>query len=880
MLWEQFCKALLHSSPRSVSDFDTEQQARMSAPTKQIQKRKQNVSDVKKGWLMKCSKASGKNWRKRYFVLTGNTMNYYISNKKMDVPKGNVLIVGDGVVKVEDGIQTKGSKTDRQYYGFRFTTPFESILFLSISADDRSSWMRALEAAVELSKRYLRGYMLKRTPALVNSSVRKFFVLHNEVLTHHKDHESTKVAEFEIHIDKSIDIITDDDKWKIKLEQGGKRVITMQFEQRSASDYPVWKDAILGMKEKVQLMEQKALDKTNEALDDAVQKGDLRVRRTDLAINSNIWEEKLVGITDTDLIITPLKEGAVGTFFPLTANSAIIRTPKEETGQDFSFQVSTAEHILHFAADNEEEVEKWIEAIHSIIPVPTIDQNDILLRAAITKLKHDEFYDVEVIDKKALGVVFKPVDNWAMVKDFEGYDPSVTGIFPGSVLVAVNDEDVMFQDFGTTTGMIQSAFQDQDNAMKLTFRKSPSKEGYLNKRSAGRKGQPATWHQRHFVLRDGIFTIDPSGKDGNTEPIEVPLKDATVSLVPYSEYMVDNCFRIQVGLISLVLQGADLADCIDWAATLTHAIAIANGGSHILEYEKVRSELEHNLQETMNIAPHEFLEDEEIAPLVQSIFEAVAAEDAGLLQDALDAAHLNKKLVESGHLAEFLEAGAAVYDKLQEDAAFEEDDFKALQALVAPDEEQMQAITDAKMMDEAMDDFGGEGGDSDDEGGRDTLTPAAPRDTTVQAMRESEIFGQSTEQMVYAEDEGEIIDEAELRQIKALTELSGPNPEEEGDPATEEDLSRVFDFFSKEDETTGDRFISVMSFCTIYRMVSKEKGNLMAQMKIYNEFDSSKKGSLNEHDFVYGWLANAAQINSNRMLVKLKFLVDGDTMMI
>ena len=134
----------------------------MSAPTKPKQKQKQNLSDVKKGWLMKCSKASGKNWRKRYFVLTGNTMNYYVSNKKLDVPKGNVLIVGDGVVKVEDGIQTKGAKTDRQYYGFRFTTPFESILFLSISADDRASWMRALEAAVEL-KRYLRGYMLKRT---------------------------------------------------------------------------------------------------------------------------------------------------------------------------------------------------------------------------------------------------------------------------------------------------------------------------------------------------------------------------------------------------------------------------------------------------------------------------------------------------------------------------------------------------------------------------------------------------------------------------------------------------------------------------------------------------------------------------------------------
>ena len=476
----------------------------MAAPTPSVMKKKsQNVSDVKKGWLMKCAKESGKNWRKRYFVLTGNHMNYFKNNKKMDVPKGNVLIVGDGVVKIEDSIETKGKNTERQYFGFRFTTPFESILFLSISSEDRASWMRALEAAVELSKRYLRGYMLKRTPAIMNGSVRKFFVLHNDVLTYHKDHESTKEVEFELHIDKTVTVTPDDNKWKLKLEQGGKRALTMQFEQRSASDYPIWKDAIMTMKEKTERMEAKALEKTTEALDEAVQKGDLRVRRTDLEGGENLWEEKLVAFTDTDLIITPIKDGAVGTFFALNAKSAIIKTPRDETGQNFSFQVTTSEQILHFAADSDEEVEKWIEAIKSIIPAPVVDQQDILLRAAINKLKEDEFYDVEVIDKKALGVVFKPVDNWAVVKDFDGYDPQNTGIYPGSILVAVNDTDTMFTDFATTTGMIQQAFQDKDNAMKLTFRKAPSKAGYLNKRSAGRKGAAATWHQRYFELRDG-----------------------------------------------------------------------------------------------------------------------------------------------------------------------------------------------------------------------------------------------------------------------------------------------------------------------------------------------------------------------------------------
>jgi hypothetical protein len=844
-----------------------------------VTKRTQNTSDVKKGWLMKCSKESGKNWRKRYFVLTGNTMNYYVSNKKMDKTKGNVLIVGDGIVKTEDSIETKGKKTDRQYYGFRFTTPFESILFLSISSEDRASWMRALEAAVELSKRYLRGYMLKRVRGgLVNNAIRKFFVLHNDVLTHHKDHESTKEVEFEMHIDKTVEVIADDNKWKIKLEQGGKRLLTIQWEQRSSADYPIWKDAIMGMKMKTQESEAKALEKTTEALEEAVQKGDLKVRRTDLEGGENTWEGKLVAFTDTDLIITPIREGAVGTFFRLTAKSAIIRTPKEETGVNYSFQVTTSEHILHFAADSDADVQKWIDAIQSIIPAPVVDQEDILLRAAINKLKEDEFYDVEIIDKKALGVVFKPIDNWAVVKDFDGYDPTSTGIYPGSVLVAVNNQDTMFTDFGTTTHMIQEAFQDQDSAMKLTFRKAPQKAGYLNKRSAGRKGTAATWHQRYFELRDGKLTIAPTGQDGNTEQLEIPLKDAVISLVPYTDFMVDNCFRIQIGLITLVLQGSDLADCIDWAATLTHSVALANGGQHITAYETGRAELEHNLQEALAQAPPEFIEDANIAPCVDAIMAAVASESVTELQAALDGAYSNQKLVDSGHLSDFLDCAVAIINKLMEDAQFEEDDFKALQALVAPDEEQMRAIAESKAMEDAMGDMGGEDGDSDDEVSRDTLTPRA---TTVQTMRDSEIFGATNEQMVLAEDEGDHMDEAELRQIKALKDVAGPKPEDVGDPATEEDLQKVFEFFAKTSDETGEPFISVMNFCCIYRMVSNDgKGNLMAQMKIYNEFDSTKNGFLTEHDFVYGWFANAAKIKSNTMLVKLKYLVQGDTMMI
>ncbi len=39
-------------------------------------------------------------------------------------------------------------------------------------------------------------------------------------------------------------------------------------------------------------------------------------------------------------------------------------------------------------------------------------------------------------------------------------------------------------------------------------------------------------------------------------------------------------------MVSVVLQGLDLTDMLDWAATLTHAVALASGGQYVLEYER------------------------------------------------------------------------------------------------------------------------------------------------------------------------------------------------------------------------------------------------------------------------------------------------------
>ena len=44
------------------------------------------------GYLMKRAKTSGRNWKKRYFVLSGHTITYYVDHKSKADAKGSFLL--------------------------------------------------------------------------------------------------------------------------------------------------------------------------------------------------------------------------------------------------------------------------------------------------------------------------------------------------------------------------------------------------------------------------------------------------------------------------------------------------------------------------------------------------------------------------------------------------------------------------------------------------------------------------------------------------------------------------------------------------------------------------------------------------------------------
>ena len=240
---------------------------------------------MRKGYLLKCAKVSGKNWRKRFFLLTGNTLNYYLDEKSSKgKPKGNVLIVGDGKVLLEDDVQQKDTGASGKVYGFRLVTPFDSILFLTVTENDRNAWMKAMQVAIDVSQKSMRGYMILRTKALSfgENKVRKFWVLNHDTLTYHQDHENTSIDQYALTIDQHTQFDFDDEKWKIKISDGtGSRQTTMQFESRTMHDFPVWKSAMLAIKFKHENAKEAKQVQVQEAMSAALVSGDLDVRQED-----------------------------------------------------------------------------------------------------------------------------------------------------------------------------------------------------------------------------------------------------------------------------------------------------------------------------------------------------------------------------------------------------------------------------------------------------------------------------------------------------------------------------------------------------------------------------------------------------------------------
>ena len=145
------------------------------------------------GYLLKLSGSMKPNnlgpvmWKRRYFMLRGCTFTYYSDHHSMQDPKGELLIFGESKMTT---CELSGQK-----FCITLMNPFPVLHLACETNDDMQLWVKAFTKSIALAKKGLRNYMIKYSNPSEGPSKRKYFILHQDAVTIHKDMESISVVQ-------------------------------------------------------------------------------------------------------------------------------------------------------------------------------------------------------------------------------------------------------------------------------------------------------------------------------------------------------------------------------------------------------------------------------------------------------------------------------------------------------------------------------------------------------------------------------------------------------------------------------------------------------------------------------------------------------------
>ena len=409
---------------RSIIEVNkTPSRSQPPGPNRKEHEQARASTTLHSGYLIKFAKLKGdsklKNYKKRYCVLNGTSLMYY-GDHKTRMPKGNVLLVGDTIVKDFPHEELENC--------FVVITPFESIILAAKNKGDLSAWKYALGKAVDYAENALRGYMIKKGTFL-EGSYKKFFVLWNNVFSFHENHESTALTQWCVTLSDSSVLKVQDDKLILYIEHGLENV-TIQFEQKNAGEYTVWKDAILECIEVFNQSKENEMKEVEGILETAEVNGQLKLRPDDLKLVMagdgsgpipEVWTDVLVAFDKDEFTVIDVLEGGdhykVNRKFPLHRDNRVQSSNLMEN----AFQIAFLDKIIHLAADTQEEADDWMEMLNLRIQERediTEDKSgaETLYREALTKIHLDQYYEVVFHERKPLGIVLEKSGEWAIVK--------------------------------------------------------------------------------------------------------------------------------------------------------------------------------------------------------------------------------------------------------------------------------------------------------------------------------------------------------------------------------------------------------------------------------------------------------------------------------
>lgn len=423
--------------------------------------------------------------------------------------------------------------------------------------------------------------------------------------------------------------------------------------------------------------EKKTVERIENAYENAIKRGKLRMRP---AKGGDIWDEYYFVLTNSEVLVMEKNDEGqmeVIDLYEIHPNCSVFET---NLGH-YAFELVTSKKVLHVMSDSRESTNSWIQAIRGAIANSSPEEDDPLLNAAMAKMEEDIFYDVSFHEDKPLGVVLERSGEWAIVKLSNVRD---TGVSIGSALSSINGEPVILKSYQQTIDKLKN----WRPPLHLGFRKAPRKTGYLVKLSRQRRGNTQkNWKERFFILDEGRLVYKENESADATVKGDVPLMGSAVSLVSSVETGKFFCFRLVSGVTSLVMQALTMDEMMDWASTLYHAIAVANGGGHILAAERKRVEQEQERQRLKEEALRAKAKAEEEARIAREQAEAKArAEEAARLRAQQEEAARRAAMAEEERLK--LEAAEQKTRKLADassmlTSAMEMEDVATIEAAIA-----------------------------------------------------------------------------------------------------------------------------------------------------------------------------------------------------
>lgn len=572
---------------------------------------------TKSGYLVKRAKQSERNWKKRYFVLSGQSLTYYENNKKLTVAKGNFLLTNGTVVEPVTG--------DKSYdHCFEIRSEFETMRMAAASPEEAEEWTSALTSTIAEINSSTRAYMdVQEKGMFGNKWARRFVMLHSNSITYHQDHMHTFKALGTVKLTSEMVVIANEASLRVKEVHKARDEIHLRpssEESDPTSILVTWKSAI-----------EASVRGISEASDLAVKPGETNNEVTTIdghllaQTAKHKWVPRFFALTTTALYMAEDDKAMEAlAVFPLSPSCSVFETNLRPN----AFELVTPQGALHVAANDQESTKRWIAQFRHVIGNSKVSRNDPLLCGALNKEMSQ--YDVNFTTKKPLGIVLERSREWALVKLANS---EVSDVSEGSALAKINGKSVLLTEYNKTIKMLAG----WQPPLQLTFIRGPDKKGWLEKMSRGRRRAVKNWKRRYFILKQGKVRVSPPcakrsymhgaaglwvgmaffchyhdcmlmssavlvlvacmctcaqlayyTMEGDVPELKgcVQLMGSAVSLIPFDEVGHNFCFRLVSGVATLVMRAETVEEMMDWATDLYHAIAIANGGGYLLEIQR------------------------------------------------------------------------------------------------------------------------------------------------------------------------------------------------------------------------------------------------------------------------------------------------------